>query len=98
MKYVLLAGVAGLLLATGAAHANHQAYYQCGKDRIWVNMGKGFSDYTLVYKDRPLSGRFLLDKRDLPLPSRFFRWNWTNGILRYRGRKCEWIDPNILLD
>jgi putative ABC transport system substrate-binding protein len=25
-----------------------------------------------------------------PLPSRFFRWNDYNGILYYRGRKCQW--------
>jgi hypothetical protein len=75
----LIAGVSALFLATGTAHANHQAYYQCGKDLIFVNMGKGFTDYALV-----------LDKKDRPLPSRFFRWNDYHGILYYRGRKCQW--------
>jgi hypothetical protein len=52
MKKMLLASVAALFLATGTAHANHQAYYQCGKDLIFVNMGKGFTDYALVLDKR----------------------------------------------
>ena len=36
----LIAGVAALFLATATAHANHQAYYQCGKDLIFVNMAR----------------------------------------------------------
>ncbi len=80
MNKIFLAGVAVLLLATSAAHANHQAFYQCGKDLIFVNMGKGFTDYELVIDE----------KKDLRLPGRFFRWNDHNGILYYRGRKCQW--------
>jgi hypothetical protein len=43
-------------------------------------MGKGFTDYELV----------LDEKKDRRLPGRFFRWNDYNGILYYRGRKCQW--------
>ena len=80
MKKLLLAGVAALFLATGAALANHQAHYKCGKDLIFVNMGKGFTNYELVLDNE--------DRR--PLPNRFFRWNDYNGVLYYRGRKCQW--------
>jgi|SoiMethySBSTD1v2_1073268.scaffolds.fasta_scaffold2902387_2 hypothetical protein len=80
MNKVFLAGVAALLLAIGAAHANHQAYYQCGKDLIFVNIGKRFTDYELVIDE----------KKDRRLPGRFFRWNNYNGVLYYRGRKCQW--------
>ena len=52
MNKLVLAGVAALLLAIGAAHADHQAYYQCGKDVIFVNMGKGFTDYELVTDEK----------------------------------------------
>jgi len=79
-KKALPSSIVALLLVTGAAHANHQAYYQCGKELIFVNMGKGFTDYELI-----------IDKADRrPLPSRFFRWNDYNGILYYHGRKCQW--------
>jgi hypothetical protein len=80
MNKLVLAAVAALLLAIGAAHADHQAYYQCGKDVIFVNMGKGFTDYELVTDE----------KKDRRLPGRFFRWSNYNGVLYYRGRKCQW--------
>jgi len=87
VKKALLIGIAALFLATGTAHANHMAYYQCGKDRIWVNIGRGFEEYKLlvgcdsdgIRKERPLSGRF-------------FRWRGYNDVLYYRGRECDWID------
>jgi hypothetical protein len=80
MKAAIIAGCVTLFLAAGAAHANHQAFYQCGKDLIFVNMGKGFTEYELVIDE----------KKDRRLPGRFFRWNDHEGILYYRGRKCEW--------
>ena len=80
MNKIFLASVAALLLATGAAHAERQAYYQCGKDVVFVNTGKGFTDYELVIDE----------KKDRRLPGRFFRWNNSNGVLYYRGRKCQW--------
>jgi hypothetical protein len=80
MNQIFLAGVAAMLLTTSAGHANHQAFYQCGKDLIFVNVGKGFTDYELVIDE----------KKDRRLPGRFFRWNDHNGILYYRGRKCQW--------
>jgi hypothetical protein len=80
MKKLSLAGVTALLMATGAVHAKNQAYYQCGKDVIFVNLGNGFTDYELVTNE----------KKERRLPGRFFRWNNKNGILYYRGRKCQW--------
>jgi hypothetical protein len=89
MKKTLLTGIAALFLATGTAHANHQAYYQCGKKLILANIGKGFEEYVLI-----------LDKEhERPLPSRFFRWRDYSDVMYYRGRKCqwrEWFDRNLL--
>jgi len=41
MKELLLAGVAALFLATGAAHAYPPRYYDCGKAFVKIQTGKG---------------------------------------------------------
>ena len=76
-KKTLFAGIAALLLATGAAHATETFHAQCGHKLIYVFGRNGWSFTT---------------QEEGELPERQFRLGFDKKGMRtlyFRGRKCH---------